>query len=157
MNKDKTLRIEPTKGIGKLGYEELWEYRDLLRFQILKEVKGKYRQMALGPLWIVLQPIIQMLVLSIVFGKIAKLDSNGIPYPILTYTALIPWTFFANATQLSSSCLVSQMGVISKVYFPRLILPLSYIIGRLIDFLITFSILIVMLIICGYYPSVQMA
>lgn len=155
MNTQKTLRIEPTQGIGKLGFRELWEYRDLLWFQILKEVKGKYRQMALGPLWIILQPIVQMLVLSIVFGKIAKLNSDGIPYPILTFTALIPWTFFTNATQLSSSCLVSQMGVISKVYFPRLILPLSYTIGRLIDFFITFSILMIMLMMCGYTPEIR--
>jgi lipopolysaccharide transport system permease protein len=148
-----TLTIQPTKGFSSLGLHELWHYRDLLRFQVLKEVKGKYRQMALGPLWIVLQPVINMLVLSFVFGKIAKLSSDGIPYPILTYSALIPWTFFANASMLSASCLVTEMNVISKVYFPRLILPLSYIIGRLVDFLVCFTILVIMLMLFGYYPT----
>jgi len=149
------LRIEPTKGFRSLGLHELWDYRDLLGFQILKEIKGKYRQMALGPLWIVLQPLINMLVLSLIFGRVAKLDTAGIPYMLLTYTALIPWTFFQNATNLSAGCLVAEMNVISKVYFPRLILPLSYICGRLVDFAITFAILIGMLLWFGYYPTLR--
>jgi len=127
----------------------------LLGFQIIKEIKGKYRQMALGPLWIVLQPLINMLVLSFIFGRVAKLDSGGVPYMVLTFTALIPWTFFLNATNLSAGCLVAEMNVISKVYFPRMILPLSYICGRLVDFAITFFILIGMLLWFGYYPTIK--
>ena len=152
---EKTLLIKPTKGFSSLGLHELWEFRDLLGFQILKEIKGKYRQMALGPLWIVLQPLINMVILSLVFGKVAKLDAGGVPYPLLTYSALIPWTFFQNASQLSSACLVTEMNVISKVYFPRMILPASYIIGRIVDFLATFGILVIMLIAWGYYPSLK--
>lgn len=152
VNKKEHL-IQASKGFAAIGFGEIWEYRDLLRFQVLKEVKGKYRQMALGPLWIVIQPLMNMVVFSFVFGSVAKMDSGGVPYLLLTYSALVPWTFFQNATSLSSACLVTEMGVISKVYFPRLILPLSYVIGRLIDFVITFSILIGMLLFYGYAPD----
>lgn len=150
-----TITIKATKGFGSLGLAELWEYRDLLRFHILREVKGKYRQMALGPLWIVLQPVINMIVLSFVFGKVAKLPSDGIPYPIFTYTALIPWTFFSNACNLSVTSLVADMNVISKVYFPRMIIPLSAILARTIDFAVCFAILLVMMFAFGYPPSLR--
>lgn len=152
---EQTLLIKPTKGFTSLGLHEMWEFRDLLGFQVLKEIKGKYRQMALGPLWIVLQPLINMAILTLVFGKVANMDSGGIPYPLLTYSALIPWTFFQNASQLSAASLVTEMKVISKVYFPRLILPASYIIGRVVDFAVTFAILIVMMIAWGYYPNAK--
>ena len=156
MNKaDRERVIEPTTGLGSLGLKELFEYRDLLRYQVIKEIKGKYRQMALGPLWIVIQPLMNMVVFSFVFGSVAKMDSAGVPYMLLTYCALVPWTFFQNATSLSSNCLVTEMGVISKVYFPRLILPISYVIGRLIDFAITFSILVGMLLFYGYTPDLK--
>ncbi|MBT3286679.1 MAG: ABC transporter permease [Victivallales bacterium] len=150
-----TTTIKASRGFGSLGLAELWEYRDLLRFQILREVKGKYRQMALGPLWIVLQPVINMVVLSFVFGKVAKLDSGGVPYPILTYTALVPWTFFANACTFTSGCLVTEMRVISKVYFPRLVIPLASVIARLVDFTICFGILVVMMCCMGYWPTLR--
>ena len=147
--------IRPSKGFASLGLHELWEYRDLLRFHVLREVKGKYRQMALGPLWIVLQPVINMVVLSFVFGRVAKLDSEGIPYPILTYTALIPWTFFSNACNLSVVSLVADMHIISKVYFPRMIIPLGAIIARMVDFAVCFAILLVMLLCFGYLPTLR--
>jgi lipopolysaccharide transport system permease protein len=150
-----TITIKATKGFGSLGLAELWEYRDLLRFHILREVKGKYRQMALGPLWIVLQPVINMIVLSFVFGKVAKLPSDGIPYPIFTYTALIPWTFFSNATTFSSGCLITDMQIISKVYFPRLVIPIASVAARLIDFAICLVILVVMMAYFGYWPSLR--
>lgn len=150
-----TITIKASKGFGSLNLGELWEYRDLLRFHIMREVKGKYRQMALGPTWIILQPIINMVVLSFIFGRVAKLPSDGIPYPIFTYTALIPWTFFSNSCQFTSGCLVAEMGVISKVYFPRLIVPIASILARLVDFLICFVILIGMMIAFGYYPSLR--
>jgi len=150
-----TITIKASKGFGSLGLAELWEYRDLLRFHMLREVKGKYRQMALGPLWIVLQPIVNMVVLSFVFGKVAKLPSDGVPYPIFTYTALIPWTFFANACNLSVVSLVTDMNVISKVYFPRMIIPLSAILARTIDFAVCFLILLVMMVVFGYPPTLR--
>ena len=150
-----SITIKASKGFGSLGLADVWEYRDLLRFQILREVKGKYRQMALGPLWIVLQPLINMVVLSFVFGGVAKLDSGGVPYPILTYTALVPWTFFANACTFTSGCLVTDMQVISKVYFPRLVIPLASVIARLVDFTICFAILVVMMCCLGYWPTLR--
>lgn len=92
------IRIQPNKGFSALGLGELWEYRDLLWFNILKNIKSKYRQMALGPLWIILQPIINMVIFTFVFGNMAGLDGGGIPYPLLTLSALIPWNFFQNST-----------------------------------------------------------
>lgn len=104
-----TLTIKATKRFGSLGLGELWEYRNLLRFQILRELKGKYHQMPLGPIWIVLRPVINMIVFCFVFGKVAKMPSDGTPHTVLTYTALIPWTFFANASNLTVTSLVADM------------------------------------------------
>ncbi len=145
--------IKPTKGWGSLALGELWEYRDLLYFHVWREVKGKYRQMALGPIWIVLQPIIHMVVLSFIFGRIAKLSSEGIPYILMVYVAMIPWTFFSNACTLSVNSLVSQMGVISKVYFPRMIIPLSTILGGLVDFIISFAVFLIIMLAMGFVPG----
>lgn len=150
-----TLTIRATRGWGSLGLGELWEYRDLLWFHVWREVKGKYRQMALGPIWIVLQPIIQMVVLSFIFGRIARLPSEGIPYILMVYVAMIPWTFFSNACTLSVGSLVSQMGVISKVYFPRMIIPLSSILGGLVDFAISFIVFLAITLAMGYTPGWQ--
>ena len=151
-----TLVIQATRGWGTLGLRELWDYRDLLYFHVWRNVKGKYRQMALGPTWIVLQPVFTMVVLSFVFGRVARLPSEGVPYPIFSYTALLPWTFFANTCTGSSNSLVSQMGVISKVYFPRMIMPLSAMIAGLIDFVICFVILLILMAVYGYWPRPEM-
>ncbi len=149
------IRIEPARGFIALGLHELWEYRDLLWFNILKNIKGKYRQMALGPLWIILQPIINMLLFSFVFGGMAKMDSGGIPYPLLTLSALIPWTLFQNSCTFAANSLVSQMSVISKVYFPRMIIPLADALAWLVDFAVTFAILLIMMAFYGIYPGIK--
>jgi lipopolysaccharide transport system permease protein len=138
-----TITIQPTTGWGHLGLADVWEYRDLLWFQTLKNIKAKYRQMALGPLWIILQPMMNMVVFTLIFGKLARMDSEGLPYPVFTYIALIPWTYFSNACTASCNSLVAQMGVISKVYFPRLIIPASAVISGLVDFCMCF------LVLCG--------
>ena len=151
--KHQIIRIQPTKGWSNLGLYELWEYRDLAWFNILKEIKSKYRQMALGPLWIILQPIMNMIIFTFVFGRVAKLNSDGIPYPLLTFTALIPWTFFQNSCTFSAGSLVQQMNVISKVYFPRLIIPIANALSWLVDFVITFAILLLMMAYYGIYPT----
>lgn len=148
------IRIQPTQGWGKIDLKELWYYRDLLRFHILRDIKGKYRQMALGPLWIILQPIINMVIFSLIFGKIANLPSEDIPYPLFTYTAIIPWTYFSNASQQSVDSLVREMGVISKVYFPRLIIPFSAIFAGLVDFIMSFFILLIMMFAYGFVPNI---
>lgn len=150
------LVIQPTKGWGQLGLDELWHYRDLLWFHVLREVKGKYRQMALGPLWIILQPVINMIIFTFVFGKVARLPSEGIPYPIFTYVALLPWTFFSSCTQRSLGSLVSQMGIISKVYFPRMIMPLSGVCSAFVDFLMSFFVLAGLMIFYGAVPGPQL-
>lgn len=148
-------RIQPSKGWARLDLREIWEYRDLLWFHTLKEVKGKYRQMALGPLWIVLQPIINMIIFTLIFGKIAKLPSEGIPYPIFTYVALLPWALFQNSCEFSSNSLVSQMHIISKIYFPRLIIPIASTMSWLVDFSLSFVVLLVIMLFYGFIPGWQ--
>ena len=143
-----SLVIKPTKGWGRLDLGELWQYRDLLYFFIWRDIKGKYRQMALGPIWIILQPLVQMVIFSVIFGRLAKLPSDGLPYPIFTYTAILPWGYFSGAATASVSSLVTQMGMLSKVYYPRLVAPLTAVISGLVNFLISFVILIGM---CWFY------
>jgi lipopolysaccharide transport system permease protein len=149
------IRIQPSKGFSSLGLGELWEYRDLLWFNILKNIKSKYRQMALGPLWIILQPIVNMVLFTFVFGKMAGMSSGGIPYPLLTFSALIPWNFFQNSCTFASNSLVTQMPVISKVYFPRMIIPLADALAWLVDFAVTFAILLIMMACYGIYPGLR--
>lgn len=149
------IRIQPSKGFTALGLGELWEYRDLFWFNILKNIKTKYRQMALGPLWIILQPLVNMVVFTFVFGNMAKMDSGGIPYPLLTLSALIPWTLFQNSCTFASNSLVNQMAVISKVYFPRMIIPLADALAWLVDFAVTFVILLLMMALYGVFPGVK--
>lgn len=149
------IQIRARRGWGSLGLKELWEFRELLYFFAWREVKGRYRQMALGPLWIVLKPFITMVVLSIVFGKVAKLPSDGVPYPLFSYSALLPWTLFTVSLSKSATSLVTNMSVISKVYFPRLAVPVSAVCAGLVDFCMSFFILIAMMFFYGYLPAWQ--
>lgn len=141
--------IQPSKGLAALGLDDVWEYRELLFFLLWREVKGRYRQMAFGPLWIILVPLVDMVIFSVVFGRFARLPSEGIPYPIFTYVALLPWQFFANATQKSAESLLSQKHVISKVYFPRMVIPISAVGSALVDFLASFVVLAGMILFYG--------
>jgi len=145
--------IEPTTGWGRLGLREIWEYRDLLYFLLWRDVKGRYKQMALGPLWIVIHPLLNMVIFSLVFGVVAKLPSNGVPYPIFTYTAILPWTFFSSAVMGATHSLLSNSHLIAKVYFPRLIVPIVSVLAGLIDFSISFLILLGMMVYYGYFPD----
>ena len=154
--KTPTLVIQPTKGWSSLALHELWEYRELLWFLTWRNIKGRYRQMALGPLWIIIQPLMNMVIFSVIFGTLAKLPSEGVPYPIFTYTALLPWGYFSGAAGASVGSLVSQMGVISKVYFPRLVVPISAVISGLVDLAISFVILLGMMAYYGFAPSPAM-
>jgi lipopolysaccharide transport system permease protein len=147
------LDIQPTNGWGSLGLHELWQYRELLWFLTWRNIKARYRQMALGPLWIIIQPLVSMVIFSVIFGALAKLPSDGLPYPLFTYTALLPWTYFANAAKSSVGSLVSQMGVISKVYFPRLVVPISAVLSGLVDLAMSFLILLGMMAFYGFTPS----
>lgn len=150
------LVVERTRGWGHLGLEEVWRYRELLWFWTTREIKGRYRQMALGPLWVVIKPLLDMVVFTLVFGGLAKLDSEGIPYPLFTYTAILPWTYFSAAAASSAGSLVVKMAVISKVYFPRLVVPISAVLSSLVDLAVTFVVLLVMLFAYGVPPTPRM-
>lgn len=149
------IRIEASKGFTSLGMGELWEYRDLLWFNILKNIKSKYRQMALGPVWIILQPLINTLLFTFVFGKMAKMENGNIPYYLIVFCAMIPWNYFQNSCTFASNSLVNQMPIISKVYFPRAIVPLSDALAWVLDFIITFIIFIIIMALNGIYPGIK--
>ena len=148
-------QIKPSRGWGRLDLHEVWQARELLWFMTTRDIKGRYRQMALGPLWIVLKPLVNMVIFSVIFGGLAKLPSNGIPYPIFTFTALLPWTFFSNAAGTAAGSLVTRLSIISKVYFPRLLIPISAVLSGLIDLAFSFLVLFGMLLAYGFSPSLS--
>ena len=127
---DTQIIIEPRHGWLSLGLGELWSYRDLLYFLTWRDIKVRYKQTVLGVLWAIIQPLLTMVVFSVVFGRWAQLPSEGIPYPIFTFTALLPWQLFAFGLTASSNSLISNQSLITKVYFPRLMIPLSSDSGR---------------------------
>lgn len=129
-----TFRITPPRGWLTLDLGELWRARELLYFFVWRDLKVRYKQTAIGAAWAVLQPFANMVVFSLFFGRLAKMPSHGLPYPVFYYAALLPWTYFATALQQGSNVLVDQQHVITKVYFPRLVLPLSPVVGGLVDF-----------------------
>jgi len=139
--------IEPTQGWLSLELGDLWRYRELLFFLTWRDVKVRYKQTALGAAWAVLQPLLTMMLFSVVFGYFAGLPSEGIPYPVFTLTALLPWQLFAYALTQSSTSLVNDKNLITKIYFPRLVIPLSSVLSALLDFAITLLLLIAMMLI----------
>ena len=145
-------RIGPSRSWRSLNLKEIWDYRELLYFLIWRDVKVKYKQTIIGAGWAILQPLMTMIVFTVVFTKIANISSEGIPYPIFAYTALLPWNLFAGAVNRSSVSLVAQVSLISKVYFPRLIIPLSATISGIVDFAIAFVILVGMMFWYGVTP-----
>jgi homopolymeric O-antigen transport system permease protein len=145
--------IQPSKGWVSLKLGELWEYRELLYFLIWRDIKVRYKQTVLGAAWAIIQPVCTMIVFSVFFGKFGKIPSDGIPYPIFSYTALLPWSYFAGAMGGSSNSLVGSSSLIRKVYFPRLVIPLSDVLSGLVDFAIAFTVLLGMMVYYGIYPS----
>jgi lipopolysaccharide transport system permease protein len=139
------VRIQPSKGWVSLKLAELWEYRELLYFLSWREVKVKYKQTALGAAWAIIQPFFTMVVFSLFFGKLAKIPSDGLPYPIWSYAALLPWHYFAQSLTQASNSLVGNSNLIKKVYFPRLVVPISGVLSGVIDFAIAFVILLGMM------------
>lgn len=133
---------ERTQGWLSLGLGELWRYRELLYFMIWRDVKIRYKQTALGVAWAVLQPLITMVIFSVIFGNLAKLPSDGIPYPVFSYAALLPWGLFSGALQRAGTSLVTNANLITKVYFPRLVIPISAVAAGLVDFVISFIVLL---------------
>ncbi len=136
-----------------LHLHELWEYRELIYFLIARDVKGRYRQMALGPLWYVLNPLASMVLYTLIFGVVARLPSDGVPYPLFSYAALLPWNFFMSAVSGATNSLYSYKHLISKVYFPRLVVPVVGVLSGLVDFAIQFVILMIMALLYGYHPT----
>jgi lipopolysaccharide transport system permease protein len=150
-----TLRIAPSKGWVPLKLRELWEYRELLYFLVWRDIKVRYKQTALGATWAIIQPFFTMVVFSLFFGYLGKIPSDGIPYPIFSFAALVPWTFFANGLGQSSNSLVGSSNLITKVYFPRLIIPLASVFAGIIDFLLAFVVLIAMMFYYGTAPTIN--
>lgn len=148
-----TIVIEYTKGWSALQLRELWEYRDLLYFMVWRDLKARYRQTALGPLWIILQPLVSTALYTIVFGVIAKLPSEGLPYAVYSFVGLMPWGFFQDCVGNGLGGLDQNKGLIAKVYFPRFVPPLSKVVGNLVDLAISFLILFAMLIYYGIRPN----
>jgi lipopolysaccharide transport system permease protein len=138
--------ISPPTKWPRLRFKELWDYRDLLLILAWRDIKVRYKQTLLGASWALLQPLLTMVVFSLIFGSVAKLPSEDIPYPIFTYTALLPWGLFAHAMMESSSSLVNNQQLITKVYFPRLIIPIGTLLSSLIDFSISFAVLLLLLL-----------
>jgi lipopolysaccharide transport system permease protein len=149
------LVIEPKGGWTSLKLGELWEYRELLYFLAWRDIKVRYKEAALGASWAILQPLLSMLIFTLFFGRLAKVPSDGIPYPLFSFTALVPWTFFQTAVQQSSNSVVGSSNLISKVYFPRLAIPVATVMAAMVDFAISGLVLLGMLLYYHRAPTIQ--
>src|SRR5690606_37696732 len=147
--------IEPVRGWRSLGLRELWEYRELLYFLVWRDVKVRYKQTVLGASWAIIQPFFTMVVFSLFFGRLAQIPSDGLPYPLFSFAALVPWTFFANGITHSSNSLVGSQNLIKKVYFPRMAVPIGTILAGLVDLALAFLVLLGMMLAYGVPPSIN--
>ena len=139
------FHIRPQKGWIGLNLRELWEYRDLLVFLCLRDIKVRYKQTVMGVSWAIIQPVLAMIVFTVIFGRLVKVDSNGIPYPIFSFAALLPWNLFSNGLTSASNSLVGNANLIKKVYFPRLVIPISSVLSNVVDFFLAFLVLLIMM------------
>jgi len=146
--------IRPPKKWVPINFSELFQYHELLYFFVWRDVKIRYKQTAPGFLWAIIQPLFMMVIFTIFFGGLAQIPSEGIPYPLFTFAALIPWTLFAEGLTRSSTSMVSNANIMTKVYFPRLVMPISGILSPLVDFAIAFVILILMMAYYGFVPTI---
>lgn len=149
------LHIEPKSGFVPLKIGELWEYRELLYFLVWRDIKVRYKQTALGAAWAIIQPLMTMIVFSIFFGKLGKLSSDGVPYPIFTFAALVPWTLFSNGLTQAANSLVGSSNLIKKVYFPRLIIPVASILAGVVDFALALVVLLILMAFYGITPTIN--
>tara|TARA_B100001765_G_C19432259_1_gene306117 strand:+ start:89 stop:919 length:831 start_codon:yes stop_codon:yes gene_type:complete len=152
-NNKQSIKIINPKSEYFPNFKEIFEYKDLLYFLILKDIKARYAQSVIGIGWAIIQPLFFMLVFTVIFGKLAKIDSEGVPYQIFSFTALVPWTFFSNAMTDSANSLSGNMSLITNIYIPRILIPFSATIGKFIDFFIAFLILIILLLFYSYFPD----
>src|SRR5215813_7615251 len=153
LSTEPTVVIEPSKRLLHLDLKAIWEYKELLYFLVWRDLKVRYKQTVIGAGWAILQPLMTMAIFTVVFGTFAKIPSDGIPYPIFAYSALLPWNLFANSLTRGGTSIVGNAHIISKIYFPRLLLPLSGILSPIVDFAIAFVILIGMMIWYGTLPT----
>jgi lipopolysaccharide transport system permease protein len=149
------LRIEPIGKRLQLGLRELWEYRDLIYFLTWRDVKVRYKQTALGAAWAVLQPLLTMILFTIIFGRLARVPSDGVPYPIFAFAGLVPWLLFANGMQQASASLVGSANLITKVYFPRLSIPTASVAAGLVDFSVAFGMLAILMVVNHIHVTVR--
>ena len=154
-NKFIVTRIRPSKGWGSLSLKDVWEYRELLGIFVWRDLKVRYRQTVIGALWAIIQPFLTMVIFSIFFGRLAGVPSDEIPYPIFSYAALVPWTFFANSINQASNSLVNSADMIKKIYFPRLTMPIASVLAGLVDFALAFIVLVGMMLFYGFVPTIN--
>tara|TARA_Y100000758_G_scaffold159443_1_gene113182 strand:- start:402 stop:1292 length:891 start_codon:yes stop_codon:yes gene_type:complete len=138
----RVIEIEPSRGWEALDLRGVWEYRELVWFLIWRDIKVRYKQASLGIAWAVIQPVMTMLVFTLIFGRLAQLPSDGLPYPVFTFTALLPWQLFSGALTGSANSVVNSASLVSKVYFPRLVIPIASVMATLVDFSISFGVLL---------------
>ena len=150
------IKIRPPKGLAALDLRELWEYRELFYFLVWRDVKVRYKQTAIGAAWAILQPFLTMIVFTVIFGQLIRVQTGGAPYPVFSYAALLPWTFFAGAVSRSGNSLVYDASLVTKVYFPRVILPISAILSNLVDFGVAFTILLGMMVVYRIVPGAML-
>lgn len=148
--------IRPSHGWVSLRLGKVWEYRELLYFLTWRDIKVRYKQTILGALWAIIQPVMTMMVFSLFFGRLAQIPSDGVPYPIFSYAALVPWTFFAHGLTQASNSLVDGANLLKKVYFPRLIIPLASTFSGVVDFFLAFLVLLVMMLSYGITPTARL-
>jgi lipopolysaccharide transport system permease protein len=140
------VRIEPSHGWVSLKLSEIWEYRELLYFLVWRDVKVRYKQTVIGAAWAIIQPFMTMMIFTVIFSHLAKVPSDGFPYPIFAYTALLPWTYFAAALSRAISSVIGDAHLVTKIYFPRLIMPLSGVLSPMVDFAFAFLVLLGMMV-----------
>lgn len=146
--------IQPPSGRTRLELKELWNQKDLIYLLMWRDIKIRYKQTMVGATWVIFQPFITMVVFTLFFGRLVKVPSDGLPYPIFAYSALVPWTFFAHALTKAGSSLVENQAVLTKVYFPRLVFPIAAVLGGLVDFAVAFTVLLGMMLFYGVMPTI---
>jgi len=154
-NNKRIVRIKASSGWSPVELGELWLYREVIFFLAWRDIKVRYKQTIFGAAWAIIQPVLTMIIFTIIFGKIAKLPSDGIPYPIFAYAALVPWTFFANSVTKASGSLVGGSAILKQIYFPRLAMPLSSVLGNTLDFALSFSVLLVLMAYYNVAPTLN--
>jgi lipopolysaccharide transport system permease protein len=149
------IRIAPSTGSFAGTLREVWEFRELLFFLVWRDVKVLYKQTAIGAAWAVIQPVLTMLIFTLIFGRFAKIPSDGVPYPVFAYAALLPWMYFSKALNQSTLSLVTNSNLITKVYFPRVMLPMAAMLGGLVDFALSFAVLLGLILWYGISPNLS--